>query len=289
MRLLLVLLVACKSEPSPDTDGPPRCGEAGEVTVVADGFAGTEGIAFSPDGRLFVSDLTRVVEVSEDGFAADIATFPHAIGLAWWGDRLMVASFDTGAGVGGVYSLDVDTGTSTVFAEGISQANFLAVTPWNTLLVSDDFDVNIYEVNEAGQVSIWLDNAQSPNGMAFSPDTSKLYYATTFGMAAPIWEVPLEGESAGTPVPLKIYDVGEVPDGMAMTESGNPLVALNIGGHIDEISADSATVLASDLDTPASLAFGEGSWDDCAVYATSLLGDSVYKVAVGQRGSTPLR
>jgi len=290
MRTLLLFLVGCGSSPAEDTDEKPAvCGDAGEVTVVADGLDGTEGIAFSPDGRLFVSEDTRVIEVFDDGSTAEIAAFPHAIGLAWWGEALMVASFDTGEGVGGVFSLDVDTGVSSIFATDIDQANFLTVTPWDTLLVSDDFDVRIFEVSSEGDVSVWLDNVQSPNGMAFSPDGSTLYVASTFGLPAPIWEVPIDGQAAGTPVSLFEYDVSEVPDGLAMSAAGNPLVALNIGGHIDEVSAGSATVVGDDLDTPASLAFGEGEWDPCSVYATSLFGDAVYRITAGQLGDSPRR
>ena len=291
MRLLLPLLVACgATPPDVDTADPNSCPDpAGQVDVVVDGLDGTEGIAFSPDGRLFASDLSRVFEVTQDGFIADIATFPHAIGLAWWGDRLMVASFDTGSGVGGVFSLDVDTGVSTLFAEGIANANFLVVTPWDTLLVADDFDTRIFEVSTTGVVTEFLTGVQSPNGMAFSPDDQTLFYVSTFGATAPVWEIPMSGSTPGTPTQRMAYGPGEVPDGMAMTADGNPVIAVNIAGHIDEVSTAGATVLATGVNTPASLAFGEGDWDRCSVYVTSLYGDGISKITTGQPGDVPRR
>ncbi len=291
-------LAACPSgEPPADDDDSTEvdvCADSlapGTVQVFATGLTGgTEGIAFSPSGRLFVSRGDVVEEVFPDGQHEEIAQIPAEVGLAWWNGELLVASGDSGEpdGLGGVYAVDVDSGAVRLLAGGISGANFPAVTPWGTLLVSTPSgDEEIVEVTADGDVTLWSSEVPSPNGIGFSADGSAAYVATTFANPAPLWEVPIVDGVAQTPSELASWGPGTAPDGVAMGASGAVYIAQNIAGRVDRVdpATGTETAVGEGVQFAASLAFGVGeSWDPCAVYVTSLFSDELYVVGVGEAG-----
>jgi DNA-binding beta-propeller fold protein YncE len=302
--LLALLLVGCPSSDSGDDDDAPTpalCADSvpGEVAVIATGFVdsegtvGTEGIAFSPEGRMFVGARDVIAEVFPDGSWQQIAAVPGSIGFAWWGEHLLVAASDSGLGndLDGVHLVDVDSGEVTLLGEGLSGANFITVTPWGTLLVSDPGEVGILEQDGDGNVTSWQSELESPNGMVFSADTNTLYVATTFENPAPLWAVPLVAHEPQTPENLVEWAAGNVPDGLAIGQSGTVYVSQNIAGRIDAVTAEgAATELAWGVDYTASIAFGEGEgWDPCSLYSTSLFGGDIYRIGVGEAGLTPWR
>ena len=110
LLLALSLLLGCPSgEPEPDPTPADPCEdsmEQGAVRVFASGLTGgTEGITFSPDGRLFVSRGDAIEEVFPDGSHETLAMIPEQVGLAFWNDELIVASGDAGNGdgLGGIF------------------------------------------------------------------------------------------------------------------------------------------------------------------------------------------
>jgi len=299
--LLALLLAGCPTggDPDPDpTPAPDVCADSlpeGDLRVVATGFdGGTEGVAFSPDGRMFVTsgDLA-VEEVLPDGSHVHIADVPLGVGVAWWGDRLAVAAFDSGLNndLGGVWLVDVDAGTSELLVTGIQDANFPAVTPWGTLLVSDDTGTeDIYEVTEDGDATVWLTGIPSPNGIGFSADGAWAYVVTTFGQPAPAWRIPISDGTAGTPESMVEWGPGVAPDGLAVGASGAVYSAQNIAGRIDRvIPGDPHTweTVGEGATWAASNAFGVGdSWDPCAQYITSLFGTDLFVMGVGEPAGT---
>lgn len=294
----LTLLVGCAS-PGDDDDSaepPPQdaCAASlaqGDVRVVATGFVGgTEGVTFSPDGRLFVSSGDTVEEVFSDGRHEVIADVPATVGLAWWGDELIVASGDSGEGLdtGGVYAVDVDSGDVRLLAGGIPGANFPAVTPWETLLVSTPSGPEeIVEVSDDGDVSLWSAEVPSPNGIGFVADGSGAFVASTFGSAR-LSFVPVEEGAAGTPEQTASWGPATAPDGLAIGASDAVYLTQNIAGRIDRIQRDGTVEeVATAVDFAASAAFGVGAdWDPCAVYVTSLAGSNLYAVGVGEPAGT---
>jgi sugar lactone lactonase YvrE len=289
---LIAVLAACPpagevEEPPPD---PCADSEVGATTVFATGFQGTEGLTFSNDGRLFVGDGDVIAEVQPDGTWEQVATVPGSIGQAWWGGRLMVASSDDGAGADGVYAVDVDSGDVQLFAS-VEGANFLTVSPWGTLIVTDPGLDRVLEVDGDGAVTPWIAELISPNGTAFTADGGALWIATTYATVQPVWRVPVVDGAAGTPVAVAEFGSGDVGDGVALGASGALYVGQNIGGRIDRVGPDGAVSTIS-RGTPwaASLAFGEGEgWDVCSVYVTSLFSSDVFRVVVGEVGVSPIR
>ncbi len=305
LRLVAGSLLAClaaslggcpSADPVPDPDPTPAepCAgsmDEGAVRVFATGLlGGTEGIAFSPDGRMFVSRGDALEEVSPDGSHAVISDVPGQVGLTFWNGELIIASSDdgTGGGLGGVYAVDVDTGSSRLLAGGIDSANFPVVSPWDTLLVATPGAAEgIYEVSDAGEVSLWTDEVPSPNGIGFAADGSFAYVATTFANPAPLWEVPIAEGVAGTPRQITAWGPGVAPDGVAMGASGAVYVAQNLAGRIDRVDPEdgSEVAVAEGVAFAASAAFGVGAgWDACALYVTSLFSDELYVVGVGEPG-----
>lgn len=291
---MLLLLLACKG-PAPDDTASacPGSPAAGTVEVLATGFevdgvVGTEGVAFSPDGRLFVGGSAAggagfVAEVQPDGSWAVLADVPGSVGLAWWQDQLVVAS---GAGEGGVVGVDVDSGATTWLATGVPSANFPLPTPWGSLLVATHTVDRIYEVSAAGAVSIWADALETPNGLAFSPDGAWLYVANTYGNPNVLGRIPVSGGVAGAWEPLAELPVGSTQDGLAIDAAGAVYVALNVPGQVVRVQPDGAwEVVAEEVQWAASLAFGVGpAWDACSLIATSLFDEELYRVAVGALG-----
>jgi sugar lactone lactonase YvrE len=282
--LCLLILTACgKAE---DTAPPPAepCGELapGEVVALATGFAKTEGIAFSPDGRLFASAGDVIAEISPDGSWQVVADLRGGVGLAWRGDRLMAAGYPED--VGSVVSIDVDSGEVTALSQTIDSPNFLAVSPWGTLLVADA-DAAIWEVQPDGATASWL-ALPGPNGMAFTEDGATLWVVNTWDDPAPVWQVPVSGGVAGAPIEVTSYASGNFPDGVALGQSGALYVSLNFTGLISAVQPDGAEqTVAEGAAWTASVAFGVGpDFDACALYSTSLFGTEVYAIGIGVPG-----
>ncbi len=161
----------------------------------------------------------------------------------------------------------------------------VVTTPWGTILVSDDHpnDGKIFEVTWDGEVSTWSDEVPSPNGMVFSLDGNTLYVATTFTEPG-LWRIPVSDGAAGTPERWVAY-VDEAPDGVAIDSEGNVYVALNTAGQIAKVDPEgNDEILATGLTAPASIAFGQGDFDPCSLYATSLFTKNLSRVGAGVPG-----
>lgn len=288
---------------SSTTGVPSQCWddlEVGGVEVLYDGFAGgSEGIAFTSDGRLIVSTLDDGVgtlwEISPQGDATVFVEVPYALGLAPRGDGgLVVASFgESMEPDGGVYEVS-NSGRVTLLAEGIDSANFVALVPDGSLLVSDDFDTRVFHVEQDGTVSTVIEDVPSPNGIAYSPDHTALYVASTFSANGELTRY--EVDDAGLPIESTALEIlhtgpGSVNDGIAVDVNDNVYVLANFSGELWRIDGNATElqegeVLVEGLDSPASMAFGRGeNFDPCSAYITELLGARVVRVALGVEGA----
>ncbi len=295
--LFLATLCACTTPAEEPLDLPSCPAESlpeGDVNTFATGLedrgtSGSEGLTFSPDGRLFVGGVAYAgggffTEVSVEGVVAPVVPMTSTVGLVWWHGSLLVAVGGDGpAGLdGGVVKVDPDSGDFEVLASGIPGANFIVVTPWDTLLVSSPGGTTIWEATDDGEVTEWLTEIESPNGMVFSEDGATLFVAQTYN--APISlhgvDVDSEGNSGDVHIVASFDDNGTL-DGIALDANGDVLVLSNLPGELLRVTPEGdVDVIADGLNSPASLAFGRGDFDTCSVYITSLFSDVVYEVGV---------
>lgn len=310
--LPLLALIACDdaSSEAPPEGGAGGAGGSAPVTCEGDEAAGTvtvfarlgassEGLAFSDDGRLFVGSGDAVLELLPDGGSRPFASVPRTVGIAWWGDSLYVASGDDGSGapdvgfcapgaMGAIWRVTRE-GVASRFSEPLPQPNFLAVTPWDTLLVATDCreETILREVRKDGTVRDWLEGIPSANGLAFDEAGGTLYALSTFVDEPPLWEVQVAQDGTpGTPLARFSFATGSTPDGLALDARGTLYAALNVDSTIARARpAGPPSTLATDVAFAASLAFGDGDgFDPCSLYVTSLLGQEVHRVRVGTPG-----
>ena len=253
----------------------------------------TEGITFDSDGNLYVSaqDPTddqvddQLLDVATDGTFETVAEAESMLGLESDSRGIVAAGIETSS----ILLIDPSDGTNDVIASGppLGDPNFVVTTAWDTILVSDDRrgEGTIYEVTFDGNVSTWVDGVPTPNGMVFSLDGSTLYVATTFEETG-LWRVPVSAEGEpGTPEKWVEFPSNSAPDGVAIDDEGNVYVALNTAGEIAKVDTEgTATTLASGLLGPASLAFGQGDFDPCSLYVTSLFSPQLSRVGAGVPG-----
>lgn len=264
----------------------------GEKQVFADGFAGTEGIAFSAAGEMYVSAGGDIARVSSDGTSEPVAELTNAVGIAFTPDgALYVCEFGTSSlpqpNDGAIYRVDPDDSLHLV-VEGIPNPNFIIYSPQDTLLVSDNMANIIYEVSAGGVLTEWLNPIQSPNGMVYAPDRQALYVAGTFAVNSPVYRIDLDaaGEPTGVEEIAQLDALG-LPDGIAMDENGILYVTENSLGKIVRVNPNGGEteVVAEGMLTPASMAFGRGEgFDPCSIYVTELVGSKIWRVSLGVRG-----
>lgn len=288
-----VFAAACSKGGGPDgdtdgdTDHMPTCTGPGVVTQLADGFTdGTEGVAITEDGTLYVVHSDQLLQVDPDGTKTPVAETPGGVGAAWWHGAVWVASWKDADGnnVGSLMEITPDGVVTRHPTPDIAKPNFLAPTPWDTLLVSDDFDTKIFQVDASVMITTWAADVPSPNGMGFSPDGSQLYVVSTFVADPPLSSIAVTDKVAGARTVLHTFDSGSAPDGLVVAQDGAVLVAVNLAGRIDAWQDGQISTIASGLTTPASLVFGRGEFDSCSVIATSLFGDTVSMVTAGHEG-----
>ena len=268
----------------------------GTVSVFAPNVGVSEGIAFL-DGKLYIAGGDGIRVLGADGSATMFAAVPATVGMVAWKGALYAASGTDGtvpstfcapSNHGVIWKITTD-GQSAVFARGFISPNFIVVTPWNTLLVSDDCRTNttIYEVDASGNTSAWNNTVTSANGMGFDATNSHLFVVNTFVRSPALYEIPVSADhSSGAAVTTHVFDNGTTPDGLAVDSAGNIYVALNIVGLIHKVAPDGTdSPFAEGMTTPASLAFGNApGFDPCSLYVTSLTGHDVYQVTVGTTG-----
>jgi hypothetical protein len=248
----------------------------------------TEGITFDAAGNLYVSALFAAVDdqlllVSTEGATETAAEAESILGLESHANGIIAA----GIGTGELLLIDPTTGLSEPIATGLGSPNFVVTTPWDTMLVSDDNmgESTIDEVTWDGDVSSWSMGVPTPNGMVFSLDHRTLYVASTFEQPG-LWRVPVsEDGQAGTPEKWVTFDPGSTPDGVAIDSEGNVYVALNLPAQIAQVDPDgNVSIIAENVATVASLAFGQGDFDPCSIYATNLFGKQLWRVGIGIPG-----
>ncbi len=254
---------------------------------------------------MFVTADDALWEIELDGEVRKVADLHSAVGLAPIGKRdILVADFGPtnavqhGANRDGLILRFTPEGEKTVVATGIGDPNFILLRKDGSLLVSDDFTNEIWEVApKTGKLTLFTNSIAYPNGMALSKDGRSLYVAQIFRELRPglrpipcddrVWKLPLrKGRPAGTPeVLFKTGGVG-CNDGLAMDAKGRLYVAANREGKIWRVEPDNKSSLLIAEQSAASIAFGAGEFDRKSIYVTELRGGRILKIPVGVSGAS---
>jgi len=146
-----------------------------------------------------------------------------------------------------------------------------------------ELDVNgIYRLDPDGTVTLLADQ-EGPNGIAFSPDESRLYVADSSAGLWMVYDVAEDGSLNNGVVLLDAsgVDAPGAPDGLKVDELGN-LWATGPGG-VWIITPDGehlGTIMPTEV--PANVAWGE---DGSALFMTARTG--LYRIRVSVSGSMP--
>ncbi len=307
-RLILSAIAACL------TTGQGMAQEASDdaalpvtpTVFVDEPFNGCEGIAFNGEGRLFVTCNRALWEVSLDGEVTQVAELYTNLGLAGVGEAdLLVADFGPtnafrqGRNSDGIVWRITPDGEMTEFALGIGDPNFIVVRQDGTYLVSDDATNEVFLVDAAGEIELFTTAVNHPNGLALSADESTLYIAQIFSSIRPVvadnalWALPLED---GAPIRgarlAARFDPGAAVDGLAVDADGRIYVAANGTGKLWRYDPrnEEIVLIAEGMYGIASMAFGEGDFDNQTLFATSTFsqgrGGKIWRIPVGVRGAS---
>lgn len=264
-------------------------------------FQGAEGITFNAEGRLFIGANNSIWLAEPDGSVKKIADVHRHLGQARVGKRDILACdfgptnvFADGPNNDGIVWRVTPEGKKTAVARGIADPNAVVVLQDGSFLVSDDGTDKIYRVRD-GRVSIWSTAVPFPNGLALSLDNRTLYVAQIFSNLKPIvvddriWAFRINKGVPVGPPQVVVRTGGKGVDGLVADELGRIYIADNGAGKIQRFDPKSIemVLIAEGMLGVASLVFGEGKFDQYAIYATTTQrgGGKIWKIRVGVKGA----
>lgn len=292
------------------------------VTVFDKGFF-TEGPAYGPDGCIYFSDLTFT---NESGMIAGIiwkhdtksgttslyrspSGMANGIEFDLKGNMIVCEGADFGGRK--IVSTDNQSGVSKIIApfyknKPFNSPNDLVIDSRNRIYFTDprysgheemaQQCFGVYRIENSGEVKLLIDDIKMPNGIALSPDESRLYIGCNFEgdesrgldaeMAVYIFDVDKEGNISNR---KKFINYPEEcgPDGLTVDKSGNLFIALrdekNPGIHVYTPSGEFITNIPLP-EVPSNLTFGRGK-NRNILFITA--GKSLYKIKTITEGNLP--
>lgn len=265
------------------------------LETVAEGLDHSEGIAIAPDGSIYLGTEGGEIYRIEDGKPRVVARpGGFILGLAFDGSGLLYACDDERKLV---LRIDPESGRSEEFFAGTEERplhspNWPAFDSQGNLYLSDsggwqEAEGVIWVIRPGRRAEIFTEESVDfPNGLALTPDGSKLYAVES----APgrIIEIPVDDD--GTAGPRRVLcELGYVvPDGIALADDDSLLIACYRPDAIYRWSeADGLEVLAADpqgtaLSAPTNIAFS-GPDRSLAVFP-NLAGWHLSQARFGLRG-----
>lgn len=245
LSLTLVLLAGCS------TDGNTADTLPTGVSAAAGGN-GSPGVKNHPAGKIIgtVTAFTPwAVAVRDDGLAFFTQLFGDNVGITNTATRVVTGTIPTGSlPTGIVFSPDgsraytanqgdntvtvIDAATSTAIGSistGASSPFSVEMSPDGQQLYVGNNDNTLMIVDtRLGQVTRTLYVGEATNAFAVAPDGARLY-ASHF-VSGSVTEIDIATASI-----LRTFDVGGVPQGLALNKKGTHLYVANEDGYLNDI------------------------------------------------------
>jgi len=273
----------------------------GPVELIQDNFQFTEGPAAASNGSVYFSDIpAATIQRLDAGGKISVFTAEskHTNGMIFTSDgRLLGCQMD-----GAVVQYDLATGkVAKVLADSFKGKRFNAP---NDLIIDKDGGIYftdplyrapeplpqevqaVYYISRDEIVSRVTEPIAAPNGIALSPDVSKLYVIPSMQSKMLVFDVLSPGKLGEPSVLCTVRQPeGQTStggDGMVVDESGNLYITTHIGVQI--FSASGAAIGLIEIpEQPANVTFG--GVDRKTMYITARTG--VYRVRMPIAGLAP--
>ena len=279
------------------SQAPAPAGGGAAFSAIASGFDSPEGPAFDRRGDLyFVNWLTSaIVRLGPDGVPAEVAnTAGIPAGLAFHPDGTLYIA-DEGAQHHGVLRLDAG-GTLTPWLQAyegqpLNGANDLVFDQQGVLYFSDPWGSSLakpiggfYRAFPDGRLERLDSGLAFPNGVAVAPDGSAVYLAETGPNRVLRYAIGAGGDVGARTVFAEL-EGGPGPDGMAFDVAGNLYVAHHGEGRVDVLDPQGRPLppLAVPGRQPTNVAFGGP--DRRTLVVTEVATGSVYRTTVETPGA----
>jgi gluconolactonase len=204
-----------------------------ELEMFGHGVDHAEGIAVTPDGMIYVGgEAGQLYRIGPDDSVTEVAnTGGWLLGLASDGDGAIYACDGVKLCV---WRIDPADGSHEVFCNGLPERPLLSPN-WGCFDAEGNYyfsdsggwkgaNGSIWVVRPGGRAEVWTEESRDfPNGMALTPDGSRLYVLESTPGALVEFEIRADG-SAG-PRRLVSDLPGAVPDGVAVAADGSLVIA----------------------------------------------------------------
>lgn len=287
-----------------------------QLELLFDGGFFLEGPAYGPDGNIYFSDITftnssgmqagYIWRYDPSSKSATIFLSPSGManGIVFDHDGNMVVA--QGADFGGrcVIRIDMSSGKSRIIAglfngRSFNSPNDLVIDESGRIYFTDPRYLGmghepveqpvmgVYRLDSDGKISLIIDDAGTPNGIAVSPDQKILYVASYPDRAYDLnallaYDLADDGSVSNRRV---VIDFGSEsgPDGMTIDVDGNVYLALSAqkpGIYVYSPEARLQGYIPTP-DGPSNVTFGRGPMSQ-TLYITA--GEKLYKIAVNRKG-----
>lgn len=215
------------------------------VTVIKEGFQGTEGPIALPDGSLIFSEPTanRISKIDKDGVVSTFLENSNGSNGLAFDSKGRLISTQTAAGqerIGVVYP----KGSEATLAEGIGRPNDLVVNKAGGIyFTAPGAAPVVYYIPPGGAAVKAAEGIDNPNGIQLSRDEKTLYVNNTRGEYVIAFDVQANGtltnrrnfaKYEGTTKNEK--GVASGADGLAVDSEGRVYVAINTTGGVQVFS-----------------------------------------------------
>lgn len=289
VRIWIVSFLLCSCETGENASAPKEF-EQYSLELLATNFEFTEGPAWSTDGYLIFSDINgdKILKWSEsNGVTLFLTPVGHSNGIACIGSEFVVCRHQA-RDIAILTSMGILSSYKTTYLEKkFNSPNDVAVSDCGNVYFTDpDYGVNpidrelqfegVFWINSITQLIQVVDSTMiKPNGIALSPDQSKLYVSESSSNRIYVFDLDLHGTPSNKRLFSQVSGDGEV-DGIECHKNETLFVAFGSGGvvTISPMGQQTGVISFPPKERVRNICFGNR--DGNTLFVTA--GRSLYKV-----------